>query len=656
MLARSPRQTSQTPRIGNSTFSRKSTITVEKSQHPDRIVSLSDEAESQFSAPAETDDVEADEGKLDGSDNSTLAERLERNKKAIKTWMRTVPKSVAIIAARKQDIPDNAAGTVAATVSSFNTVAFDPDLYVSFNLKQNSSTLEVIVKTRYFAVTFPENNEYGTTLADRFAKGDRPPPSKDEEIAHYWSSSQNQKYFDALGLRYQPCVVLGSSNVFGPRTGFAFGMWYEYQSSVPVGDHVIVIAKALPLCQARNLPTWTMTAKPEDPFFTSRTTLGHVHGRYTTQDGIKLETLQLDDRSRLIPEHSDKKAFCASRLDIINQVLSKTNYVSNDEDKITYASFRHLLPEVQVRYQRYYMARLARLKSQEQPAPERLTDIVANLAPWEQLLVRQKRKLPGTLLEEEKQTCLRRLALLESKSYNFQQVSENDASDEELLKAVDDFPDNSATKRLEGLRRFWQNRLRIVCIVKLGRIIEDALEIEQNFEDIWEQIEKAKTPLIADRKEWSVEMLIHSRQQYDQVLSHIRRSLMRTWSGNQDKVNDRFIKDMTERYKHTLRSSVTLSWMIARRKHLDGDTDNEPLIPLIPRDLEIFTKTEDWLRQRASRDKVLQEASEQPHAPGDKEMSSEEFRSLLTGVMDSTKMQKQKVLHPKEESQNSWRK
>lgn len=584
-------------------------------------------------------------------DIKDTANLLERNKKIFKTWMRTVPKSVVIVSARKQDTPDKAAGTVAATISSFTTVAFEPDVYVSFNLKQNSSTLKTIQETKHFCVTFPANDKFGKELADRFARGDLPPPTKEEEVARYFSPNKFESFFTARGLKYAPCLVTLKHAPNNNKSGFAFGTWYEYESSLPVGDHVIVTAKALPVIQGHGRPGWSKDSDPEEAFFTSRMTLGHVHGGYATTEEIKFESHRLDDKSRSASTNSDKKAFCTSRLDLISQVKAGDPLDADADQDRAHTAFRRLLPELQYKLERYYMARISRFESDEKSAPKLLADTLEELSSWEQDMVRQKRRIPRSHLAKEKEICLKRLVLLESKSYDFQMESELDATDDELIAAFEDLASDTRTKRLENLRHYWRTRLRLINMVQLDRIFDDTLKvsIDETEVDLLKWINNSTAKFVDVRRHWSLRMLMSSRDQYGQILGKIRRTLMRAWSGDHGRANAPFKREIMAHCKTLTKAMLTLDWMIARRQHLDGMTRDEPLRPAIPHDTEIIERSKISTWGELGLDQPVEEVSNQDFTPKNLELSSAEFQDLLSGVMDAVKAKRHENEDPKKQ-------
>jgi flavin reductase (DIM6/NTAB) family NADH-FMN oxidoreductase RutF len=99
----------------------------------------------------------------------------------VKHLMRRVPYPVAIVTATDvnavpQGGPDAWRG---ATVSSFNTVAIEPSVIISFNIKQLSSTLEAIRHSGKFRIHLLEENQEAVELARRFTKGNATAPFRD---------------------------------------------------------------------------------------------------------------------------------------------------------------------------------------------------------------------------------------------------------------------------------------------------------------------------------------------------------------------------------------------------------------------------------------------------------------------------------------------
>ncbi|KAF7508006.1 hypothetical protein GJ744_009903 [Endocarpon pusillum] len=145
--------------------------------------------------------------------------------------MRRVPQSVAIITAR--DVNDLQNAWRGATVSSFTTVTFEPEVIVSLNLKLPSTTYDAILSSNRFDINMLEAYDKGAELASRFASpleearrkgfaGERRPPSS--------------------SLTFHP-LFSRSHGVQNP-VAFRIPCSYMPEKTVQIGDHVVIFGKA----------------------------------------------------------------------------------------------------------------------------------------------------------------------------------------------------------------------------------------------------------------------------------------------------------------------------------------------------------------------------------------------------------------------------
>ena len=160
----------------------------------------------------------------------------------VKHLMRRVPYPVAIVTATDvnavpQGGPDAWRG---ATVSSFNTVAIEPSVIVSFNIKQLSSTLEAIRHSGKFRIHLLQENQEAVELARRFTKGNATAPFRG-------ISNQVNKLDQGSVLNTKPNNTLeppllhpAASTAETEPVSFHLVCRLLKDKLVEIGDHVVV--------------------------------------------------------------------------------------------------------------------------------------------------------------------------------------------------------------------------------------------------------------------------------------------------------------------------------------------------------------------------------------------------------------------------------
>lgn len=114
------------------------------------------------------------------------------------------------------------------TLSSFTTVTLDPTPIISFNIREPSQTLSAIKNSKFFLVHFLCGNAAGEGLADRFTKGNDFPGLYNE--LEFKEISNGLPWFTGVGVGHVlRCEVLSE----------------QERGLIPVGDHVIVLAKVI---------------------------------------------------------------------------------------------------------------------------------------------------------------------------------------------------------------------------------------------------------------------------------------------------------------------------------------------------------------------------------------------------------------------------
>ncbi|ERF68757.1 hypothetical protein EPUS_07244 [Endocarpon pusillum Z07020] len=145
--------------------------------------------------------------------------------------MRRVPQSVAIITARDINDPQNA--WRGATVSSFTTVTFEPEVIVSLNLKLPSTTYDAILSSNRFDINMLKADDKGAELASRFASPLEEARRKAFAVEERPRSSS---------LTFHPLF----SRSHGAKNPVAFRIpcCYMPEKTVQIGDHVVIFGKA----------------------------------------------------------------------------------------------------------------------------------------------------------------------------------------------------------------------------------------------------------------------------------------------------------------------------------------------------------------------------------------------------------------------------
>lgn len=196
--------------------------------------------------------------------------------------MRRVPQAATIVTAT--DVKDPHNPWRGATVSSFTTVTFEPEVIVSLNLKVPSSTFDAIRTSHCFDVNMLNPNEEGAKLASQFARGHAASPFRDPDSQASVSAWQRPKEVP----QESPPVL---SRVRGDLNPVAFRIPCTYipEKTVQLGDHAVIfgIVKTVP-------------DESYDRFVgPNNTCLAYVDGRYG----------QINPLSKQLPESPNSKNF-----------------------------------------------------------------------------------------------------------------------------------------------------------------------------------------------------------------------------------------------------------------------------------------------------------------------------------------------------------
>lgn len=512
--------------------------------------------------------------------------------------MRTVPHPIAIITARKQDVEDDVEGTVAATVSSFNSVSIRPDVIVSFNLRSDSVTFQTIQESKYCTVTFPQMTSAGTDLARRFTRGNNPSPFT---ISHpdrstprpvQWLFDEHKK---TTKLKYFPPSVALAEIEDSQKSGLAFAMLCEYQGSFPVGDHVIVTARmtAVP-SKVTSLGWGGMLGRGE--WVTSDVTLAHVHGTFSHSDiGVPFANLwkredPFGDPQDAGTDPSTKLRWYKDRLKIIRlaMLLSRgsepeTEFAS--EAKTIVASARkatRLKIDLLEEYERLYMmrahywqAKVEALKerkatassSQPSKSPARTGDAksYSGLPGYQKLFVRNKALLNDADLEEEIATYKKRLSALNEEGE--ENSSEIDAALADAMSDPSLDVEEDKASRKNQLRSYFNEQIFLLELAQTRRSESLPLRNIKAKAGTKGNEERAMRRFLGANRNESLATLKGKYRRYQYQIAEARLALMGLEEASEDNEVVSTLKERLQFFEP--RASVVLDIIKEKAKQMD---------------------------------------------------------------------------------------
>lgn len=186
--------------------------------------------------------------------------------------MRHVPHPVAVITASPKG--DNGPSTDphhwrGATVSSFVTVALDPEPVVCFNIKRDSSTFAALTSSTRFNIHVLSASDTSETIATKFAGGNALEPFHDGEgDLELWvdeaAAVDGDHPIIGCTIKDQPGETVDVSEM----VLFRLSCTYMPDKTVDIGDHVVVFGKVVGSSEHQRY-------EPTLPC------LLYVHGKYT---------------------------------------------------------------------------------------------------------------------------------------------------------------------------------------------------------------------------------------------------------------------------------------------------------------------------------------------------------------------------------------
>lgn len=154
-------------------------------------------------------------------------------KKRMRHCMRRVPQAATIVTSTNINDPGNP--WRGATVSSFTTVTFEPEVIVSLNLKLPSTTFDAIQTSNRFDVNMLKASDEGGKIASRFARGHAASPFSDGGTqASIIAARSSDQPFEAL-----PPLLSRARGIQNP-IAFRISCIYLPQKTVQLGDHVVI--------------------------------------------------------------------------------------------------------------------------------------------------------------------------------------------------------------------------------------------------------------------------------------------------------------------------------------------------------------------------------------------------------------------------------
>ncbi len=193
-------------------------------------------------------------------------------KERMRHCMRRVPQSVAIITAT--DVKESRQARRGATVSSFTTVTFEPEVVVSLNLKLPSTTYDAILSSYRFDIHMLKADVRGAELASRFAAG-HPASRLDEAKKEAFAMEEGPELTSST---FPP--VLSRSHSIRDPVAFCIPCLYMPQKTVQIGDHVVIFGKVEAIVEK------SYDLQAEKP----TTCLAYVNGRYGYVEPLSKQT------------------------------------------------------------------------------------------------------------------------------------------------------------------------------------------------------------------------------------------------------------------------------------------------------------------------------------------------------------------------------
>lgn len=206
--------------------------------------------------------------------------------------MRQVPQAAAIVTST--DIRDVENPWRGATVSSFTTVTFEPEVIVSLNLKLPSATYDAIQASNHFDVNMLRSNHEGAALAAQFARGHPASPfSSAQKEASIRAKQENRD-----GPSNLPTSLTREEAGVNPIALF-IRCAYIPEKTVTVGDHVVIFGQV----------ERVRAMGDDQPVGKNRTCLAYVNGSYGQVEPL---SAQPSEQAIDLENHGESELPCVS--------------------------------------------------------------------------------------------------------------------------------------------------------------------------------------------------------------------------------------------------------------------------------------------------------------------------------------------------------
>ncbi|ETN37363.1 uncharacterized protein HMPREF1541_08354 [Cyphellophora europaea CBS 101466] len=176
---------------------------------------------------------------------------------SVRKLMRHVPHPVAIVTAAPKATSQATAKPSrwrGATISSFVTVALDPEPVVCFNIKHDSSTFATLTSSATFNVHLLSSSPDAETIATKFASGNALEPFHDGEgELEWWVREPSSDEGVAPVIHGMRDEVEAEGTAQDSVVTFRLTCAYMADKTVAVGDHVVVFGRVIAVSDGSDL-------------------------------------------------------------------------------------------------------------------------------------------------------------------------------------------------------------------------------------------------------------------------------------------------------------------------------------------------------------------------------------------------------------------
>lgn len=181
------------------------------------------------------------------SRSSSSTPQKPDHSETVRKLMRHVPHPVAIVTAapkRTADTRTHASHWRGATISSFVTVALNPEPIICFNIKHNSSTFATLEQSSHFNVHLLRSGPEAEAIATKFASGNALEPFHDGEgELEWWVREPVAEEGSAPVIEGNPDELNAEGTTKDSVVSFRLSCVHVAEKTVAVGDHVVVFGR-----------------------------------------------------------------------------------------------------------------------------------------------------------------------------------------------------------------------------------------------------------------------------------------------------------------------------------------------------------------------------------------------------------------------------